>query len=173
MNTRIKTTISGFLALTIVAFSISTFTGCGNADMRDTVIAKANSTNMARLSSLYRFYQDKNGYVGPEDEATFKEFVKQMDVRTLTRISVDPNDLDKLFVSERDGQPFKIRYGVVGSARGCSEAAIFENEGQDGKRMVRFLNGAEREVESGEYDDLFEGKIAAPAAPKRSDQRGG
>ena len=72
----------------------------------------------------------------------------------------------QLFVSPRDNQPFKIRYGVQGSIMGSSEPVIFEATGVDGKREVGFLNMTEKEVDAAEYDALWAGK-AAPATPSR------
>jgi hypothetical protein len=99
----------------------------------------------------------KNEWLGPADEAGFSEFIRSYNPKKLTRIGIDPSAIDKLFVNERDGKPFKIRYSVAGSAMGSAEPVIFESVGVRGKRMVGFLNMEQREVDEAEYNDLWEG----------------
>ena len=147
--------------------------GCGPADSKDAIIGAAHPDNMARLVTLYTLYQSRNpgdGYMGPSDEEDFKEFVQGVDEKMLARIAVDKSSLDDVFMGDRDGEPYKIRYGVQGSARGCAEAAIFESVGVDGKRMVGFLNTVKKEVDSSEYDQLFSGEISAPVATPGRDR---
>jgi hypothetical protein len=135
--------------------AVSLLLGCTRgADPQDAV-AKANATNLQRLSNLYLAYQGDNNWQGPADEAKFKEFIRGFSPKKLTRIGIDPNATDSLFVSERDGQPFKIRYSVAGNMMGSMEPVIFEAEGIDGKRLVGFLDMSQREVDNAEYESLF------------------
>jgi hypothetical protein len=139
--------------------------GCGGAD-NDTTLAEVNSTNIQRLANLYFTFQLANDFQGPADEAAFKGFIRGVDSQKLARVGVDPNAIDALFTSERDGEPFKIRYGVKGSAMGSSEPVIFEAVGVDGKRQVGFLNMTQREVDAAEFDLLFAGKGPPTSAPR-------
>ena len=68
---------------------------------------------------------------------------------------MDIDNIDELFVSERDGQPFKIRWGMVSRVRGPSQPVIFEAEGVEGKRQVGFTSSKMQEVDSAEYDRLW------------------
>lgn len=140
--------------------------GCRRGIDPDAAIAKVNETNIQRLANLYLTYQMKNGWQGPADEATFKKFISSYNPKKLTRIGIDPNAIDALFVNDRDGQPFKIRYSVAGSAMGCSEPVVFESTGDDGKRVVGFLNMEQRQVEDAEYNDLWAGKTQ-PSQPQK------
>lgn len=142
---------SAFVGCMIVAVS-----GCGDLSSEDAV-SQQNDTNIKRLSNLYFRYQSGNGWNGPESEDEFREYVKNVPQFIKERIGF--TSVDDLFVSQRDGQPFKIRLEVKGSARGCSEPAIFETDGVEGKRMVGFLNMMQREVEEQEYNDLWEGNF--------------
>ena len=110
--------------------------GCSSRTDPDSAIASVNETNLQRLANLYFTYQSKHEWRGPANEAEFKSFLRKYNPAKLTRIGIDPNAIDGLFISERDGEPFKIRYGVVGSAMGCSEPVIFESTG-DGKTPRR------------------------------------
>ena len=151
----------------VVCFLIAgVFAGCGGGTDPDKAIARVNETNIQRLANLYFTYQMKNAWQGPADEAEFKKFISSYDPKKLTRIGIDPSAIDELFVNERDGQPFKIRYSVAGSAMGSSEPVIFESVGVDGKRVVGFLNMEQREVDEAEYNDLWAG-TTQPTQPRR------
>jgi hypothetical protein len=140
--------------------------GCiGHTDNPDSAIASVNATNLQRLANLYFTYQSRHEWRGPANEAEFKSFLRGYNPRKLTRIGVDPNAIDELFISERDGEPFKIRYGVVGSAMGCNEPVIFEATGDGERRLVGFLNMQQREVDQSEYNSLW--SATAVQAPQR------
>ncbi len=139
--------------------------GCGSKSTPDGILASANETNIQRLGNLYTKYQSTHGWIGPADDAAFKEFISKLDAEKLARIGVEPGKTDDLFISERDGKPFKIRYSIKGSPRGCNEPAIFESTGANGNRMVGFLNMVQREVGDAEYEKLWAGEFTAPAAP--------
>jgi hypothetical protein len=130
--------------------------GCGGVDTAG-VLADANSTNLRRLSTLYFTYQSTHQWQGPADETALQVFIRTYDAKKLARIGVDPQAVDALFVSDRDGQPFRIRYSVPGSGRGSREAVIFESQGVDGKRQVGFLDMEVREVDDKEYELLWSG----------------
>jgi hypothetical protein len=141
------------------------FVGCSRPSDPDSAIASVNATNIQRLANLYFTYQSQHDWRGPADEAQFKSFLHAYNPHKLSRIGVDPNALDKLFVSERDGQPFKIRYGVFGSAMGSSAPVIFEAVGGGKGRLVGFLDMQQREVDESEYNALW--SSTARQAPQR------
>ena len=99
------------LALLAAASCLFTLTGCGS-ESAESALAKNNETNIQRLSNLYFSFQMKNGWKGPKDEQDFKAFLNSFSPKKLERIGIDPARIDDLFVSGRDGQPFKVRYGV-------------------------------------------------------------
>lgn len=131
--------------------------GCGGTEPAD-LLAAANDSNIQRVANLYEAYQSRHNWRGPKDEAEFKAFLKGWNPKKLTNIGVDPNAIDELFVSARDGQPFEIRYGVPGHIMGSDAPVVFESTGVDGQRMVGFLNMTKREVDSTEYDRLWSGE---------------
>jgi hypothetical protein len=132
--------------------------GCSRRTDPDSAIASVNGTNIQRLANLYFTYQSQHEWRGPADEAEFKSFLEKYNPHKLARIGVDPNALDKLFINERDGQPFKIRYGVRGSAMGSSAPVIFESTGDGKGRLVGFLDMQQREVDESEYNSLWSAK---------------
>lgn len=148
-------------SLAFCSLVVGFLAGCGTGSDAESAIAAVNRKNIQRLANLYFAYQMKHDWHGPPDEQVFKEFLRGYNRDKLTRIGVDPDAIDKLFISERDGQPFKIRFGVRGSAMGSTEPVIFEAEGRGGQRMVGFLNMVQREVDEAEYDDLWAGRTPA------------
>jgi hypothetical protein len=154
----------------VTVLALAGITGCGSGNNPDAALANANKTNMQRLTNLYVMYQMKNGFKGPKDEATFKAFLKKAKSESLVSMGVDPDSIDDLFICERDGEPFNIRYGVPTTSRGSKEPVVFQKTGSGGERMVGFLNMVQREVEDAEYDSLLNAK---PVKPKGSRKRGG
>lgn len=132
-------------------------TGCNGADA-DSMIAAANDTNVKRLATLYTYFHIQNKNKGPKNEEQLREFIESQDATRLKRGGIDATKLDELFVSERDGEPFVIRYGVNTYIRGPSLAVVFEATGIDGMRQVGFCNGLMQEVDEEEYDRLMAGK---------------
>jgi hypothetical protein len=139
--------------------------GCSSRTDPDSAIARVNGTNIQRLANLYFTFQTQHEWRGPADEAEFRSFLRKYDPHKLGRIGVDPNALDKLFISEGDGKPFKIRYGVLGSVMGSSAPVIFESAGDGKHRLVGFLDMQQREVDDSEYNTLW--SATASQAPHR------
>ncbi|MEO1497842.1 MAG: hypothetical protein AAFV43_11900 [Planctomycetota bacterium] len=129
--------------------------GCSSQNDRFTALAQMNSSNIKRLANLYVSYQMKHNWIGPADEATFKAFIQGFRPEKLERLGIAPGAIDDLFVSERDGQPFSIRYSVPGSSRGSSAVVVLEAVGVDGKRIVAQLDAIQREVDEAEYNQLL------------------
>jgi hypothetical protein len=152
MNRLAGISFAGLSLLSLICLA-----GCGGATP-DSATSKSNKTNIQRLGNMYQMFQFKHKFRGPEDEAEFKEFLKGVAPSILEPRGIDPNDIDSLFICERDNEPFQIRYGVPTGARGSTEAVIFENTGNGGPRMVGFLNMVQREVEAEEYNQLLNAK---------------
>ena len=144
------------------------FVGCSSGSDPDSAIASVNKTNIQRLANLYPTYQSLHEWHGPADEVQFKTFLHGFNAHMLSRIGVDPNAPDQLFVSERDGQPFKIRYGVQGSSMGSSAPVIFESVGGGKGRLVGFLDMQQREVDESEYNSLW--SATGSPAPRRGNR---
>ena len=132
--------------------------GCGESDPAD-LLAAANDSNIQRLSNLYEAYQSRHNWRGPKDEESFKSFLKGWNPKKLSNIGVDPETIDDVFISSRDGEPFMVRYDVPGHIMGSDAAVVFESTGVDGQRMVGFLNMTKREVDDSEYEQLWSGAV--------------
>lgn len=103
---------------------------------------------------------------GPKNEEAFKKYIAGVDQELLGSMGIDPTQIDKLFVSERDQQPFDIRYDVRSSFREAMVGLIFEREGVGGSRLVGMSTIAVKEIADPEqYQQLKSGKPLVEAAP--------
>jgi hypothetical protein len=142
--------------ITFFALSIECV-GCSHGDPASRIGAM-NDTRIKQLANLYMAHQMRNGSNGPKDEAAFKAFIKTgMPSHRLEMMRVDPDKVDELFVSERDGQPFVVKYGQSGGPM-SQLAVVFEKEGQAGKKQVAFTNGKVEELDDAKYQELLQGK---------------
>jgi hypothetical protein len=129
--------------------------GCSSKDPASR-IGEMNDTRIKQLANLYMAHQMRNGSNGPKDQSAFKSFVQNgMAPHRLEMMRVDPTKVDDLFVSERDGQPFTIKYGQSGGTM-SKLPVVFEKEGQDGSRQVAFTNGQVEDVDGTRYQELLQ-----------------
>ena len=145
----------GALAFVFTALVFVGLSGCGSGNTPENAIADSNKTNIQRLANLYSLFQIQNKLRGPTDEAEFKMFIRNVDAKALGPMGIDTSNLDELFTSEDDGEPFVIRYGVDSGPRGSKQPVIFEKTGSGGKRSVAFLNMVQRDVDDQEYEELL------------------
>lgn len=143
----------------MVCLFLAVAAGCTSSSAPN--FADANRTNIQKLKNAYMMYMNDHGFTGPEDEAALKSYLRENPAAKirLGRMGVNPEDIDSIFTSERDGEPFVIRWGVKGLA---DHAIVFEKTGVDGKRFVAL--GTPKEVDAAEYEGWLSGEIK-PAAP--------
>ncbi len=135
-------------ALTLVTFVV----GCAE-DTPNARIAEYNSTNIQKLRNAYGLFMMAHESRGPDSKEELLDYLtsdRAAAVR-LGRMGVALDEINDIFVCERDGKPFKIRYGVSGLE--SDQAIIFESEGVEGKRMVAFL--IPRELDDEEYEKYW------------------
>lgn len=153
-----------------IVVAAAVISGCGPAtpDAR-AVIRKFNDDNGKRLVNLYAQYQAEYG-VGPANEQELRRFIKNKSPAALEEMGVQADALDALFVSERDKQPFFIRYRLP-IARG-TQALVFESQGVGGSVSVYFKGPRVVSVPSAEVADYREGaKDDAPEADEPRPRR--
>jgi hypothetical protein len=138
--------------LTLVSIS-----GCSNSV--ESQVAAMNDSHIKQVTNLYFAYSSAHFGGLPKDEASLKSFVKEMSPHKLELMHIDPNKLDEIFTSQRDGKPLKIKPSV-----GSPPAVVFETEGRNGIREVGFLGPTVKLVDNTEYDKLWNEKGSARAA---------
>jgi len=103
-------------------------------------------SHLKKLAVLYMQYAAQHRGQGPASEAEFKSFVRSLP--EAQRKSLGIEDVDALFISERDGKPYVIVYGVKGAAApgpggaGAAPVIGYEQVGQGGSRYVANSLGA-------------------------------
>lgn len=141
---------------------LAALAGCGSNVAG--IVGDMNAANINRLSNLYTAYQKQHGWHGPKDEAALKSFITtEMHPDKLKLMGVDRSAVDLCFVSERDGQPFKVKYGVKGGFRVVAPV-VFEAVGVDGLRQIGSTNSVKpEEADAARYDKLWKQESAPPA----------
>lgn len=145
----------------MLALALFALTGCGdqNSAMLNE-LKDRNSTNVARVSSLYKLYTYRHNSKGPDDREELIAFVNSGDVdKNLERIGVPKENPENLFISERDGQPLKVRWGLKIRPDEVTPIA-FESVGVDGVRLVAADTVLEVATDE-EYDKLWEGEYVS------------
>jgi hypothetical protein len=146
----------------VCAILCATLAGCNRQSVPNEVAA-LNTSNIRRLANLFAACQSVNNGQGPKDVAAIKNLANQLPSKNLEWMGIDKSKLDALFVSERDGKPFKIKFGAFRSIQGPHIPIVFEAVGRNGMRQVAWTNANVEEVDNGKYDQLW-GEKAAPAA---------
>jgi hypothetical protein len=163
----------GFLTGALLSGTLMALIGCDYGSSADSMLAEMNSSNIRRVANLYSMYQFRHDWRGPKDEAALMAFIQEQDADRLKKIGIDKSKLDDLFVSERDEQPFQIRWGVNTQARAPSDPVVFEAEGRGGVREVAFTGGEVVEADSEQYDLLWQGETEGSTGTQRPDGGGG
>jgi len=133
--------------------------GCGSGNPQaaaKAVVRRYNDSNGKRLANFYGQYQSEF-LSGPKDEQTFKQFIAGRSSSALEEMGVKAEGVDGLFVSERDKQPFFIRYGLK-RPTGGRQALVCETQGVGGKSLVVFSGPKEVEVPVAELDAYKKGE---------------
>jgi len=142
------------LPLTVwpLVLALVAVTGCGGSD-------EVNSPTAVKLRGLANLYLDcavpKNGR-GPANEQELKKHLRGLPDFILESNSVDPAAIDALFVSERDQQPFVVRYGLAITAISATSAPLVAHEktGKNGRRLVVFANTKVELVDEARLQEL-------------------
>jgi hypothetical protein len=110
--------------------------------------------NIQALSVMWGRHISSNRGQSPPNEAAFKKFIQTTGKDELTGMGLDPNNLDKLFTSPRDNQPYGLAYRMPATtpgADGTMPMVIWEKTGVNGKRMVANSLGKIEEIDDAEF----------------------
>jgi hypothetical protein len=108
---------------------------------------------LRHLAILYGKYRNAHRGAPPRDEADFKKFITGLDPAQLSAAGVSAAEVDTLFVSPRDGQPYEVRYNDPPQADRPA-AVVAEKVGKGGKRMVAYSTGQVDEVDEAQYQTV-------------------
>lgn len=150
------------IQFTLLALMAGLFVGCGNGlpSMKE-----YNSLNIQKAHMFYRNYMAKHNMRGPANMNDLLEFLRTDNNGKLAvkRMEVDPDKLDEIFVSERDGEPFKIRWNLKGID---DFPIVFEAYGVEDMRLVALT--PVREVDKEDWEGYWSGRLKGASAPNRA-----
>ena len=118
--------------------------GCGSNSSG--VTQTDTKTQIEHLFNLCKSYVDTK-QKGPADEKALKEYAKTLSEKQLDELLIG-KDVESIFVSPRDKEPFQIVYGQSLSGGGEPVAVIYEKTGQNGRKYASLSMGY-----SEEYDE--------------------
>jgi len=137
------------LSVLVAATASLLAVGCGiNAQK-----AEQETSNLKPLMVLYGRYIGQHRGQPPPNEAAFKDFVKSAGTAELPG---GAKDMDALFTSTRDKQPYVIIYGPSKGSTGPGGQPVvaYEQAGVNGRRYVASMLGAIEEVDEGKFREL-------------------
>jgi hypothetical protein len=121
----------------VAVFAIA---GCGGPQTAPTEIS------LRKLASYYGMYISSHKGAAPANEKELRGFISAKD---------GDADLESLFRSARDGQPYVVIYH--GTAKTMPSTVIaHEKEGQAGKRFVAFSTTEVRELDEATFKQAIE-----------------
>jgi len=111
-------------------------------------------TRIKNLAVVRGQYQSRNkGQVPPNVEA-LKAFARTLSADQLKGFGVE-GDLDQLFISPRDGEPFVYRVVKDGAPGvGANAVVFYEKTGKNGKRWVAYSTAQVEEVDAAKFKEL-------------------
>lgn len=154
---RVRFSISAGYLLTGIVVGWLGWMGCGGGSRES--LQREQST-LKPLAILYGQYIGQHRGQPPPNEEAFRKFIEAQPPEMLKSLNV--SSVDELFVSSRDGKPYKILYGEAakkgppGGPAG-SPVIAYEQEGQGGRRWVASSMGAIEEVDEARFKQLVPG----------------
>jgi hypothetical protein len=160
----------GSLIATIALAIVLSMGGCSSNSVQSQVAAM-NTSNIKRVANLFAAYQNIQGGEGPKDAQTIIAFAKSIPVDALHNMKIDENNLNALFISERDNKPFRIKFGTVRGAMSPHIPVIFEEQGVGDTRQVAWTNARVEELGAAEYQRLWsEKEVPISAGPPHGEK---
>lgn len=135
-----------------VLFSFCVVTaGCQRQTGRELEPVEANVKNIA---IFYGRYTSQNRGRTPPDKEALKKFIASHPAAELAALKI--TDVEQLFVSPRDKQPYVVCYGAKLPPPGPSGSPVVahEKDGVEGRRFVAFSNGGVDELDDARFREL-------------------
>lgn len=111
--------------------------GCGHSGNLPTPV----ELQLRALSAVYLDFAAAKGK-GPADEKQLLAHIRNVPQFLLAGAGMTPGATRSVLVSQRDGQPLVIRYGIgICQKKKSAPMIACEKNGQDGKRYAAFADG--------------------------------
>lgn len=111
------------------------------------------SSSLKPLATFYGKFVNQHGGKAPGSEAEFKAFLKEPKNAESLRLEFQVADIDAMFVSPRDNQPYVVTYGTLAGPPGPGGAPVVAHEktGVEGRRFVASALGAVEDVDEARF----------------------
>ena len=142
----------------LVLLLLFVLVGCGDDRSRGMASLKnLNKTNVMKVRTCFLIYHSRF-FTTPKNKEELLELLQSGSVdKNLQRIGIDPENIEEIFTSERDGEPIKIQWNVK-MVKDVLGPVAFESVGVDGVRLV--AAGSLLEVDNDqEYEQLWSGEL--------------
>jgi hypothetical protein len=149
------------------AIASACLTGCQPSpeDMVKDAFRREFRENGRRVAVMYARFMNSpkepvrgpDGFKGPKDEAELRSFIATIPQDALAELGITDPQAAGLFVSERDGKPFRIRYGLTGPLS-TTYVIVCEAEGVGGRVKAFKTDGGFIELPAGEAEGFLQGK---------------
>ena len=129
--------------LLLLICAITALIGC---ESHTSGVTKTDTkTRIEHLFNLYKSYVNTKKKAPPNEQA-LKEHGKELTEQQLDDLLIG-RDLESIFVSERDKEPFEIVYGQMITSGGEPRAIIYEKTGANGTKYVALSIGYAEEYD--------------------------
>jgi hypothetical protein len=110
--------------------------GCGSE------LESPTATKLKALSNFYLDYAVARQGQGPATEQDLKKYIRAIPDHIFSTSGLERSEIDSLFNSERDGEPFVVVYGlkISGISGKSGPVVAHEKTGKGGKRLVVLAN---------------------------------
>ncbi|MEM8945836.1 MAG: hypothetical protein AAGD11_11690 [Planctomycetota bacterium] len=124
-------------------------------------LADFNDSNIKKLRGAYGLFLVAHNLNGPESKEELLAYLttNPTAIRKMEMMGIAKDAIPSIFMSDRDGKPFKVRYGLKGLD---DHYIVFESEGVDGKRLVAHHTPVE--LEPDEYEAAWAGQLKGVGA---------
>lgn len=139
-------------AFALLAPALVAVAGCGPDELESPAAKKLKGIANQYLD----FAANTSDKRGPANEQAFKRRLSSHPDFVLNDQGFDPKNIDAAFVSDRDGEPFVILYGLTLGGINAKEAPLVahEKKGRNGRFLVGLFNGKVRLVDEAGLQEL-------------------
>lgn len=125
--------------------------GCRHQGGAELAPAESNVKNIA---IFYGRYMSQNRGQTPPDKEALKKFIASHPATELAALKI--TDVEPMFVSPRDQQPYVVLYGVKlpPPSPAGSPVIAYEKDGVGGRRFVAFANAGVEELDEARFREL-------------------
>ena len=135
-----------FRAINTVGLMVLILTAYAAAGCSKPAPPPVEESRLSKLAVFYGRYISQNKGKTPPNEAELKKFIAKLEPAA---------NLDELFVSPRDSEPYVVRYNIKAGMPGGAVVTAHEKTGVEGKRMVALTTGDVRTVDEAEFKKLL------------------